>query len=308
MSEKIVCIGSVLMDELFFCKEQAIDATSNPASSRTEVGGVVSNIARHLAKLGFPVEMLVPIGNDQEAQHIVSVFESEGLSLAHALYTDQTTGKYVSILNPDGSLQIAVCSDQAEKQLSVSYLQSKISVLQSAAMILCDTNIHVEVLQWLISFCFEHQVKLIIEPVSVPKAQKLYSLSLKGVFMITPNLDELFAIAQKSSHEEQAIRDLLQVGVSNIWVRKGAEGSVFYDSYTSVSLEAMPVKMSDSTGAGDAALSGWIYAHMQHFDIQSCMRFGHALAMEVIQQQGTVIKGLNPALLEAFKNKYYGSE
>jgi sugar/nucleoside kinase (ribokinase family) len=53
----------------------------------------------------------------------------------------------------------------------------------------------------------------------------------------------------------------------------------------------------DSTGAGDAALAAWIYGYIQGESSLQCIRFGHALAAEVLQQKGAVVHDITPEKL-----------
>ncbi|MFZ4106505.1 hypothetical protein [Flavobacterium sp.] len=48
-SKSILCIGATLVDELYFSQNTTIPDSSNPATKSSSVGGVISNIAQHLA-------------------------------------------------------------------------------------------------------------------------------------------------------------------------------------------------------------------------------------------------------------------
>lgn len=306
MSDKIVCIGSVLIDELYFCNEIVIAGTSNPAISMKSLGGVITNIAQHLALLETDVELITVIGNDTDGQWIKNELSQSRIKIDHSLHVNDNTGKYVSILNNDGSLFTAACVDVAETYLSPTFLESKQEVLSAATILIADANISTQTLQWLINYADLNQIPLIIEPVSVAKARKLAELDLRNVFMLTPNEDELFSLCrQHQVSATHAIQELLSGGVQHVWLRKGSNGSVLYSKNETIAVEAKNIAIVDTTGAGDAALAAWVVGFVKKYHLKKCLQLGHSLAFEVLQVKGAVYKNIHfESLLESL-NKYY---
>ena len=164
-------------------------------------------------------------------------------------------------------------------------------------------------MQWLIEYCNQSKLSLIVEPVSVAKAAKLRPLHTNGLFMITPNEDELKALTlHENNNANEIISALLENGIKFIWLRKGSEGSVLYSKECTLSLPACSIDVKDSTGAGDAALAGWISAFTKSADLNYCLKTGHALAYEVLQIKGAVLPDLNPEKLNLIVDKYYPNE
>lgn len=306
MKQAVVCIGSTLIDELYFCKEEAILGTSNPSVSKKFPGGVISNIARHLALLNVPVELITIFGNDADGNWLRDQLTSDGVELKNSFMVSDNTGKYVSVLNPDGSLFTATCSDICADHLDTEKLESITDVLKSARLIITDTNSESSTIEWLIDFCKKEDIKIIIEPVSVAKARKLSKINLENVFMITPNEDELFSIGGVENNDTQkAIDEILKKGVKSLWLRKGKHGSVIYNNENNLSLAAAAITVKDSTGAGDAALAGWVTAYIENYVPMDCLKAGHTLAFEVLQTEGAVKTDLNKKFLFESINKYY---
>ena len=306
MVKSVLCIGATLIDELYFCETTIVSHSSNPAKKLSSIGGVVSNIVQHLALLGFQPSLITALGNDSDANQIKKHFDTIGVSTIESLTVEGSSGKYVSVLTPQGDLYVAVCQDICSEVLSVSFLESKSDFINEFDCIIIDTNLDAKAIQWIIDFSKLHQKKLIIEPVSVTKGSKLAQLDLKGVFMITPNEEELKAIATIVSTEEIAMVTHLQKrGVENVWVRKGDQGSVMYDNDQIISLKVPSITVQDSTGAGDAALAAWVFGHLQKESALTSLQLGHSLALEVLQIKGAVLSTLNVASLYQLKNTYY---
>jgi pseudouridine kinase len=306
MTNSILCIGATLIDELYFCDQTIVPSSSNPARKSTSIGGVVSNIAQHLALLDVHVNCITALGKDSECLFIQQEFKKLGIELNDSILVDDVTGKYVSILQPDGNLFVAVCQDISSKYITKSFLETKFETFKTADWIIIDTNLNQETIQWIIDFARVHDKKLIIEPVSVPKAAKLADLNLNGVFMITPNEDELHVLSGQVPDDEAAhLQKLFDRGVDKIWVSKGNQGSVIHSKEKSQFVSVPCISIIDSNGAGDAAVAGWVFGTIQGQSEVSSLQYGHALALQVLQIKGTVDYTITSKKLNTVKNTYY---
>ncbi len=304
MNKSVLCIGATLMDELYFCKNSIVEASSNPAEKTTSIGGVMSNIVLHLALLDVKPSIITALGNDADGKFIQEIFVKSEIDCSQSIIVNQATGKYVSVLSPNGDLYVAVCEDNCSSFISADFLESKSDFMSKFDILIIDTNLTSETIQWIIHFAKDNQKQLIIEPVSVSKASKLAALDLKGVFMITPNEEELAAIGNGISQNEQ-LTALFKRGVQNIWVRKGAQGSAMYKENQVINLEVPTIQIVDSTGPGDAALAGWVFGYTNDEDEKTCLQLGHTLALEILQRKGAVDHSLTIDKLYKIKKTYY---
>lgn len=297
-----------MIDELYHTNESLIPSTSNPASCKKNIGGVMGNIARHLSLLGIETGFITVLGNDSDANFISHQFENSRLSLEHALKTELPTGKYVAFHQPDGELFTAVCTDTLSHLITPAFLETKLSVLRSAAIIMADTNLEIETLQWLSEFSIANNKKLIIEPVSVIKARKLRDVDMRGVFMITPNEDELISISVDYLEESSLVaHNMIENGLQQLWLRLGRNGSVMYCNNQSLELSVPEIIIRDSTGAGDAALAAWVYAFLSGYDDMESLKIAHSFAMEILQTDGAVDHTVtSEKLLSAYRKYYHG--
>lgn len=309
MSFPVICIGAALVDELFFCTEKTVAASSNPATLKRFAGGVVRNIASQLAMLDIPVQLITVLGNDPDGEWLMNDCVTSGIGMKGVLRVADQTGKYVSILDKGGALYAAVCADPCGQYLTPLFLQQQIELLVTAAMIVTDTNMEEATLCWLIAFSKEHKIPLFIEPVSVSKAKKLACIDISAVFMITPNEDELSSLCKEAEQfADSYIDTLLKRGVKNIWLRKAANGSTIFNKQGKLDLHAPLINITDSTGAGDAALAGWIAAYYLGLEPIDCLRAGHAMAIEVLQVHGAAVSGFSQKKLFNSIKKYFPDE
>lgn len=297
MSNSIVCIGAALIDEVFTCVGTPEAGTSNPASYQRFAGGVARNLAHHLALLGHRVELISHLGQDAEGQWLTEHCTQRGIGVQFSCFSEQPTGRYAAILSPDGELFTAAAVSHLEQAITPGFLQNQFAGMEAPALLVVDCNLGKESLEWLLQYARRAQIPIVVEPVSVPKAARLKDLDLNGVLMITPGEAELAALQNGTGLRER--------GVQNTWLRKGKNGSALMGEKEEFHVPAPKVEVTDTTGAGDAALAGWIHAWISGKNPHDCIRYGHALASLVLQVRGAVNENLSTNLLETTFHKIY---
>lgn len=299
-NKTIICVGAALIDESYQFDNQPCEGTSNPSVYYKTSGGVARNIAHHLALLGETVELISHFGADTDGTWLQQECTKYGIGISYAIIDEGDTGRYAAFLSPEGDLIYGAVSTHFEELITPAFLQSKLNFLKSASLIVLDCNLSKDSIQWLINVGQTENIPVIIEPVSVAKASKLAKLNLKDVLLITPNMEELCAFndSTKSLTAQGIIAHLLDSGLKNLWIRKGKSGSILYSKNHQYQLDAPTVSVSDSNGAGDAALSGWIYAWLNKKKPDECLNYGHAMAALVLQVKGAIIQNLTPEILE----------
>ena len=97
-AKKVIGIGAILLDELYFCDQIVQLQTSNPAQKSVSLGGVVANIAQHLALLDVEVSLLTAFGQDADALFVQQQLDVLCISYQESVTAPAQTGKYVSPL------------------------------------------------------------------------------------------------------------------------------------------------------------------------------------------------------------------
>jgi pseudouridine kinase len=172
--------------------------------------------------------------------------------------------------------------------------------------LLADANINIDTADWLLSFSKETGIPFILEPVSVPPARKYKECSLDGLYLITPNEDELPVLCEDGgAMTQQQVEELFTRGVQNIWLHNGKHGSVLYTREKAISLHAPTIEVVDCTGAGDGSLSGFLLGKHLGWEDLECMKLAHTLSAEILQVNGATVKDLNQEKLLGLISKYY---
>lgn len=308
MDKPVICIGASLVDELFHTTSELLMATTNDASLTKTAGGVSRNIAHQLASLGVPVQLISVFGNDSDGDWLKQVCTNAGVKIDAAITKEGLSGKYTGILNADGSLYYAFLTNAANHLITTVYLEQHKDLLLTASYLLADANINVDTVEWLLAFSNENGIPFILEPVSVPPARKLKDLNLKGLYLITPNEDELPVLCSENAFlTQQQIEELLQKGVEKIWLHIGQQGSALYSKEKTLTLHAPLIEVVDCTGAGDGSLSGYLLGKYWDKDDLECLKIAHTLSAEILQVNGAIATHLNQEKLLQLVAKYYPS-
>jgi pseudouridine kinase len=306
MTKPVICIGAAHIDELFHVSGKVLLATTSDATITKTAGGVSRNIAHQLSILDVPVQLISVFGNDSDGDWVKEICTSAGVKLDASLTIEGGTGKYTGILNADGSLFTAFLTNSNNHLITPDYLNKNRSLLESAFFILADANLTKDTIDWLLRFSNSTGIKLIIEPVSVPPASKLASIDLHGLYLVTPNEDELPVLSHKpATSTKKQIEEILQRGVEYVWLHNGVHGSTIAHKDKTISLHASLVDVKDCTGAGDGSLSGFILGKYLGMDDMSCLKLAHTLAAEILQVDGAIATHLTQEKLLSLVSKYY---
>ena len=306
MPNPVICIGAALVDDLFHATGEMLLHTTNEVTVTRSAGGVSRNIAHQLSLLNVPVQLITVFGNDADGNWLKQICRDAGIGLDSSITTAMPTGKYTALINPDGSMFTALLTNAALHLITPEYLQTHEVLLSKASYILVDANISVDTINWLIEFTNQHSIRLVIEPVSVPPAKKIAIVNFNGLYMITPNEDELPVLcSDEAITTEDQIKELLGKGIQNIWLHKGKAGSALYKKTETLQLSAPDAEVLDCTGAGDGSVAGFIFSKFHGNDNLNSLRTAHTLSAEILQVNGAIATHLTEEKLLQLVSKYY---
>lgn len=306
MQKPVICIGAALVDDLYHAHEPMMMHTTNEVSQTRTAGGVARNIAHQLSLLDIPVQLISVFGKDTDGDWVKQVCYDAGIKLEASVMDAPVTGKYTALIDKDGSMFTALLTNAALHLITPAHLQKHEDLLRTAAYILVDANISVESTNWLIRFTNLNKIRMIIEPVSVPPAKKIAECNFEGLYLITPNEDELPALCSEAATTiEEQVTELLNKGIQYVWLHKGKQGSALFKKTETLQLNAPAANVVDCTGAGDGSVSGFILSKYFGKDNLNSLRTAHTLSAEILQVHGAIATHLTQEKLLNSVSKYY---
>jgi pseudouridine kinase len=292
----IIVIGGANIDIKAQASGKHVAGTSNPGSVTVTPGGVARNIAHNLGSLGVNVALISAIGNDAAGEIAIAATSAAGVDLSLCLREDAATGSYVAVLDEKGELVSAVNDMRILENLKPENIKPHRAALDVAKFIVADCNARPDLLDYL---ALNFSDKLIVEPVSVSKSQKLLTLlDRHEVFLATPNRDQLEAMTD-TDDMDQACQNLHERGLQNFVVHLGPEGAIISSGKGIKNIHAASqAQVRDVTGAGDAAVAGLVYGLLKGYDLSKAAQFGQVAASLVVSSTASTAIGLTEAALQ----------
>lgn len=307
----VVVVGGANMDVKAHSRHKAVLRTSNPGAAVTTPGGVGRNIAENLARLGTPTHLVAPVGRDAFGEELVAHTRAAGVVVDHVVHTDDATGTYLAVMDSDGELLVAVSNMDVTDRLTVRQLAGSRDLIAHSDLLVIDGNIPPAPVAWLLDYAAATGVPVVIDPVSVAKAEHLaHALNpARPVLALTPNQDELAAILGRpvpdtAASAVRAAREIHRLGVTHVWVRRGLRGSILSSReengrITVTHLDAPRVTAVDVTGAGDAMTAAFVHALLRQDMPAAAARFGQMAAALTVASADTVRADLTARLIDA---------
>jgi pseudouridine kinase len=297
----VIVIGGANVDVKGRSSAPVIQGTSNPGEVVTAVGGVGRNIAHNLAALGVDVALIAAIGNDANGEMVRRETAAAGVDVTMLETVAATTGLYLVLLDDKGELIAAINDMRCVDLLRPAHLEARRTALTAAELLVADCNLSTACLWWLMDFARAAGKRLVIEPVSVPKALKLLEPGGRpAAYLITPNTAQLEALGH-SADPQQALASLHGMGFANVVEHRGRDGACVFASDGAVAMiPALAVSgIRDVTGAGDAAVAGLVCGLVEGLDLVAAARLGQAAAALKLASAESIATGLSRDSLRA---------
>ena len=295
-----VVVGGVNVDIGGRSFAPLVAADSNPGRVTVSLGGVGRNIAHNLSLLGTDVRLLTAYGEDAHGAQVAASCSELGIDLSHALRTaDAPTSTYLYLADNRGEMALAVSDMSICDRISPSYLASQLPLLQNAQVVVADTNIPQESLEFLAENC---NVPLFIDPVSTIKAEKIRGI-LPGIHTLKPNALEAELLSGVPIHgpedTRQAAKKLLELGIHRVFISMGGSGVCAAMGDKCVILPPLPGNRVNTTGCGDAFMAALTWAYLEGMDLEHTALAGLAAGSIAMESSETI----NPALCAAAVKK-----
>jgi ribokinase len=262
----IVVVGSINTDLVAVTKRMpAIGETVIGSDFQVHPGGKGANQAVAVARLGYPVRLVGRLGNDAFGAQLRTHLEHAGVEITGVSASDGASGVAVIVVAENGDNSI-VLAPGANSKVTPEDIDTNISILRSAGMVLAQLEIPLETVEYLVRVCARENVPLILDPAP---AMDLRPGIVKDIAWFTPNQTEAgFYLGNKhpesnSQSPAETAKILLSNGCRGVVLKMGAQGTYLASQSGIGSLvPAFSVDAIDTTAAGDAFNAGFATALM----------------------------------------------
>lgn len=293
--EYVALIGAANIDIQGFSSRTLIDRDSNPGRIEFCPGGVSRNIAENLSRLGIQTELISAIGGDPNGTLILDSCRSCGIGTDYSLIVpDAVSSVYLAIMDKTKEMALALSDMTISDKISVDFLESRSQILEAASVIVFDTCLSTEVMDYILTQFADKPIY--VDPVSVGKAKAIKNLTGKIHTLKMNKLEAEFLSNSKIegiSGLEKVSAWFLDKGVKRIFITLGRNGVYYRDLQTSGSFKPAEAVIKNATGAGDAFMAGIIYGSLKGYYPAKIVRFASGVSLAALAGEDTVNPKIN---------------
>jgi len=292
MDYRILTISSANMD-----LNMRVDTI--PEKGQTVIGGVYSyipggkgaNSATAIARLGGKSYFCTALGNDANGDILIKGYIRDGIVTDYIKRCDNApTGLATVTVEADGANRINVFSGANSELLPTDAVNAVESCVPDA--VFCHFEIPFGTVRAAAEQCEKMNIPFFIDAGPASDTHPIDTLPHMTVF--SPNETEAYiytGIRPDSPEECNRVAKILseRVDADYVVLKLGARGVGVYDCKVGGGVEIIPtypVKVVDSTAAGDAFTAAMTLEYVRSGDIRRACRFGNAVGSITVSRRG----------------------
>lgn len=250
---------------------------------RESPGGSAANTIFGLARVGVKTGFIGAVGNDKEGEIILRDFANEDVDINR-----------IKVLNGNSGIAIGLVDDEGERSL---YIYSGVNDEFDVSNIDMEYMGGAKFLH-MSSFVDRRQLEMQISLIERIKTRVSFN---PGMSCSKFSLDTLKPIIEKSevifvnyeemgsltnSDYEGGSKLLLELGAKTVATTLGRRGCYVTNGKSAHLISSCKTNVVDTTGAGDAFATGFLYGLLGGEDIYNCGRIGVFFAARCISEYG----------------------
>lgn len=273
---KVVVVGSINLDLVVQAERfPRVGETMFGTDSKMLPGGKGANQAVAAARLGAEVTMIGCVGKDAYGEIVLKNFEENRVDTSCIRQVSEPTGvAYITIAENDNSI---ILVQGANACVNRSLIDDYKKQILAADIVIAQCEIPIATIEYLIDFCAENNVCLVLNPAPTPE---IAPECLAKVTFLTPNeieINQLF---------KQDAQSVLQEHPNQIIMTYGAKGVRFYDGNKLVEVPSYKVPVVDTTGAGDTFNAAFAVSYAKDHVLEQAINFANLAASKTVQGLG----------------------
>ncbi len=277
------CIGFGICAVDFLClvpKYPGLDEKTEALEFSMQGGGPVATALTTLARLGRHVSFIGRIGDDANGKFLVNEFTRDGVNISGLMIHPNipTQQAFIWIDASNGKRSIVLNSSRY-RPIAVSEL--KLAHVRSARYLLIDGR-DTEATFALLHWAKAHGTKTVLDAGS-----QRQDMEAMLALVDYPVVSERFCQQYFGSDNYPWVaQQLVQRGATAAVVTCGSRGCYGADPQSSYYQSAFPVKVVDTTGAGDVFHGAFIFGLLENWELPKILRFASAVAALKCTQLG----------------------
>ncbi|MGF1589413.1 MAG: ribokinase [Pleurocapsa sp.] len=251
----VVVLGSINLDLV-------IEVPHLPVKGETVIGdrffsaagGKAANQAVAIAKLGTSVSLVGQVGDDSFGKTLIEGLQTAGVNTSGVIVNPHTYSGIASIAVDRQGANTISCAAGANNLVREKEIEQFKILLPKAKIALLELGIPIATVLTAAREAKAHDCLLILDPAPINSdlPEELYSL----IDIITPNEIEASQLVGFTvdgvTTAKQAASFLHQMGVKNVIITLGSQGSIYSNEAENFWIKPIAVPVVDTVAAGDA--------------------------------------------------------
>ncbi len=297
----IICIGEVLID---FIGHEVNTSINKTKDYHRFLGGSPTNVAVNASRLGLHAVLVASCGNDGLGDYVIRKLKSNQVNFQH-VRKSKTAPTSVIFVSKSTETPDFIPYRQADCEIFESQLPDEIIAQAKIFHTTCfalSKNPARETILNRAKKAAELGVKLSIDinfseriwP-NREEAKQVLKEYLANDPLVKLSEDDCYRLFAEEKSEAFIFNYFHQLGASTICLTKGKNGVVVSDINQGVFFQpAFQIdEIKDTTGAGDAFWTGFLYAQIQNKSLEDCVTLAQKLAGIKLQNVGRLPENIN---------------
>ena len=297
----ILCVGEVLVDFIGHQNDVLINETRD---YHRYLGGSPANVAMNCKRLGLKSTMVSSVGNDGFGEYIFKRLQEIGVNTANVKKLDNKSSSVIFVSRSNGTPDFIPYRNADnhiyDDQITTAML-SQTKIFHTTCFALSKNPAQTTILKKA-KEATENGCKLSID---INYAKELWDCKeealeiIKTYCALNPLIkiseDDMLRLFEKELPHQEIFDFFHNLGVDIVCLTLGSKGvKLSQKSKEIIELAAIMIeKVMDTTGAGDAFWSGFLFAYIKEKSIEECLQIALKLAALKLQNVGRLPDNIN---------------
>jgi fructokinase len=297
----ILCIGEVLID---FIGHEINTPINKTKDYHRFLGGSPTNVAVNAARLGLKSKLIASCGDDGLGEYILKKLNDSKVDTTLIAQIDSVptsvifvskstdTPDFVAYRQADCQIQEHQLPDEIIAQAKIFHTTCFALSKNPARQTILNRALKAKELGLKLSIDINFSERIWPNREEAFQVLKEY---LANDPLVKLSEDDCFRLFAETKSEDFIFQFFHSLGAKTICLTKGKNGVVVSDSSQGIFVQnAMPInEIKDTTGAGDAFWTGFLYAQLQGKSLMQSMEMAQKLAAIKLQSLGKLPEGTN---------------
>lgn len=289
MSKNILVIGSINMDYVIYTDRlPKLGETITGKNFAMNYGGKGANQAVAVVKQGCTVRMLGAVGTDLAGELALDNLSGFGVDCSPVLRVDAPTG--AAVITVCGGDNHIILDVGANGYVTPAVIAESEALFEWADAVVMQYEIPVESVLAAARLAKEKNCFVIVNPAPVKEMDPaLYGY----VDLLIPNEFEASLVTGMEVSDRAsaaiALQKLRELGCANALITLGKQGCAYFDGDRIAYEDILPVKVVDTTAAGDSFIGGLCTKLCEGEDMPSAVRYATAVSALTVSRAGASV-------------------